>query len=146
MTNTNTTPAAEAVERVAKAMWADDSEGYSDLHAGMYEDFQKQATAAIAAHTAYLWERAMSDEAVERRGREYAQRMNGEWDYDNRPSYKRYCDGEGSAGIEHELTMLLGPRPTVVGMPLDDFIAEQYDSDPDFAAAWDEIKKESTDD
>lgn len=107
MTDTNTP--AEAVERVAKAMWDTDGD-FSDVYNGEIEDFYLIAPAAIEAHTAWLWERAMSDEVVERRGREYAQRMNGEWDYDNRPSYKRYCDGEGSADIEHELTLLLGPR------------------------------------
>lgn len=107
MTDQNT-PAAEAVERVATAIYeadgiySDDSvflpftwqEAVQESWAGV-EYTRLQAKNAIQAHTAYLWKRAMQPEFVDALG--------------------DALDWEDVWTREHvahtALTLLLGPRP-----------------------------------
>lgn len=93
MTDQNTTP-PEAVERVAEAVhnvnpwWQMNGDPqWPDLPAEVKSNDYERATAAIAAHTAYLWERAMQPDVVEAAARTWFQSLgltnaDVEWDGD----------------------------------------------------------------
>lgn len=94
MTDQNT-PAAEAVGRVAEAIHDAVGGGGAPYRlVGPIESRQAQATAAIQAHTAYLWERWYSDE------------MSDEFQ-----GFMETMDPDPNEIAEFVLKYLLGPRP-----------------------------------
>lgn len=95
---TNTDHDAEAVERVDQAI---DAVGWSQVEFGIIPD--NIAESAIAAHTAYLWERADDPAVVEAVERQLWEMFEARED----------INGPKAAieAITATLNVLLGPRP-----------------------------------
>ena len=113
------------IDAVAKAMYEYGAGHTWDQVAEVWrEPYRLRATAALAAADAdnqtwlanaynagYRAALAENDidtaldnpDVVAALGREYARRRNGEADYDSRPSYKSYCDGNAVAEVESAL-------------------------------------------
>lgn len=127
MTDQNTTP-AEAVERVAKAThsyrqridpecyadWAEEvdrSDRFPEL--GYIVTTMDEASAAIQAHTAYLWERGLGEDVVEAVSQYAVEAEGDDWDWicEHYPSVAQATRNVSRGELTAALTALLGPRP-----------------------------------